>query len=508
MAINKKLIFWNNQSNFSPPTSSTDTTKSVLWQSIVFFNDTKKIWTHGVYFSSPLDTLLSGYSVGTNTTLAASDTILGAFGKIQAQLNAKQVSLPDIPDLAGTYTKVTVSAKGLVTAGSNPTTLAGYGIIDAYTKTQINGFLYTDTRTITPTTWGTRSMQFGFTSLNLANGSPYADFIRFGGYQDSSGGRQNIILFSKNDFGIRQYQGDVAATTYNHGYVDYWHNGHFSSTNIANWNTAYSWGNHAGLYMPINGGTITRSDYSPLKLNSSFAAGGISLPLQKEGVAKANFVWWPIKGMYMQQGFSPYAMLGILDDTTPYYSPNNGITNHSLIHAGNIGSQSVNYATSAGSANSVANSLILKFDTGIVQGTDLYTFNGSAAKTIDFKAGSNVTLTKSSGSITISALDYMVGRNTVTTLASLPIDKRSVLANVTAATSLSLASTLPEGQILTIKVYNTSGLSITQPLPTESPFESKKIDGSNLSSIGIDVGGSVEISIWSINNKYIIKTDG
>ena len=156
---------------------------------------------------------------------------------------------------------------------------------------------------------------------------------------------------------------------------------------------------------------------------------------------------------------------------------------------------SVNYATSAGSTNSVANSLILKFDTGIVQGTDLYTFNGSAEKTIDFKAGSNVTLTKSSGSITISALDYMVGRNTVTTLASLPINKRSVLANVTAATSLSLASTLPEGQILTIKVYNTSGLSITQPLPTESPFESKKIDGSNLSSIVIDVGGSVEISI-------------
>ena len=84
--------------------------------------------------------------------MAASDTILGAFGKIQAQLNAKQASLPDIPDLAGTYTKVTVNAKGLVTAGSNPTTLAGYGINDAYTKTQINGFLYTETRTITPTT--------------------------------------------------------------------------------------------------------------------------------------------------------------------------------------------------------------------------------------------------------------------------------------------------------------------------------------------------------------------
>lgn len=36
---------------------------------------------------------------------------------------------------AGTYKSVTVSAQGHVTAGSNPTTLAGYGITDAPTKT-------------------------------------------------------------------------------------------------------------------------------------------------------------------------------------------------------------------------------------------------------------------------------------------------------------------------------------------------------------------------------------
>jgi hypothetical protein len=35
---------------------------------------------------------------------------------------------------AGTYRSVTINAKGLVTAGTNPTTLAGYGITDAYTK--------------------------------------------------------------------------------------------------------------------------------------------------------------------------------------------------------------------------------------------------------------------------------------------------------------------------------------------------------------------------------------
>ena len=39
---------------------------------------------------------------------------------------------------AGTYKSVTVDAKGRVTAGTNPTTIAGYGITDAYTKTEID----------------------------------------------------------------------------------------------------------------------------------------------------------------------------------------------------------------------------------------------------------------------------------------------------------------------------------------------------------------------------------
>lgn len=105
-------------------------------------------------------------------------------------------------------------------------------------------------------------------------------------------------------------------------------------------------------------------------------------------------------------------------------------------------------------------------------------------------------------------LDYITSSNSVTTLNSLPITKRSVIASVTGATTLSLANTLPEGRFLTIKVYNTSGSSITQPLPTTSPFECKKTDGTDISSITIAAGGSAEISIWSLNSKYVIKTDG
>lgn len=44
-------------------------------------------------------------------------------------------------DKAGTYTKVTVDAYGHITDGDSPTTLAGYGITDAYTKGETNAAL-------------------------------------------------------------------------------------------------------------------------------------------------------------------------------------------------------------------------------------------------------------------------------------------------------------------------------------------------------------------------------
>ena len=42
---------------------------------------------------------------------------------------------------AGTYSAVTVGADGRVTQGSNPSTLAGHGIVDAYTKQEIDSRL-------------------------------------------------------------------------------------------------------------------------------------------------------------------------------------------------------------------------------------------------------------------------------------------------------------------------------------------------------------------------------
>jgi hypothetical protein len=59
----------------------------------------------------------------------------------------------------------------------------------------------------------------------------------------------------------------------------------------------------------------------------------------------------------------------------------------------------------AGTATQVANNLVVKFDTGTTEGTDLYTFNGSATKTIDIKAGNAISIGKASGTLTINHTD-------------------------------------------------------------------------------------------------------
>ena len=73
---------------------------------------------------------------------------------------------------------------------------------------------------------------------------------------------------------------------------------------------------------------------------------------------------------------------------------------------GNITSHTHNYAgsTSAGgAANSVKNALIVQVNSGTSEGTNKYSYNGSTGKTLNFKAGNNVTLSASSGTITINS---------------------------------------------------------------------------------------------------------
>ena len=56
----------------------------------------------------------------------------------------------------------------------------------------------------------------------------------------------------------------------------------------------------------------------------------------------------------------------------------------------------------ANSSAKVANDLVVKIKSGSTEGTDLYTFNGPAAKTLDIKQGTGIGLTTAAGAVTIS----------------------------------------------------------------------------------------------------------
>lgn len=69
------------------------------------------------------------------TSIYTSTEIDDAIGAVQTKADKSTTTT------AGTYKSVTVNSSGIVTGGSNPTTIAGYGITDAYTKTETDGIV-------------------------------------------------------------------------------------------------------------------------------------------------------------------------------------------------------------------------------------------------------------------------------------------------------------------------------------------------------------------------------
>lgn len=113
-------------------------------------------------------------------------------------------------------------------------------------------------------------------------------------------------------------------------------------------------------------------------------------------------------------------------------------------------------------------------------------------------SGINVIISKAS----ISFLDFMAGTpSVVTTLKNLPKGSHNIIANVSAATSLSMSvSSSDVGREWQVRVNNTTGSNITQPLPTTGQYQS--MSGN---SVTIPANRFIELSIWYINDKLVIR---
>lgn len=101
-----------------------------------------------------------------------------------------------------------------------------------------------------------------------------------------------------------------------------------------------------------------------------------------------------------------------------------------------------------------------------------------------------------------NAISKLIGVNTVTTLANLPVTKRSITATLSAATTLSVASGMQVGEELIIRCVPSA--AFTQAIPNTGNYVS--MSGA---SIATTANKAFEISIWCYaSGKYSIAVKG
>lgn len=154
------------------------------------------------------------WSLDTNSYLTGNQTVTLSGDATGSGSTAITLTLSNSGVTAGAYTKVTVDAKGRVTAGSNPTTLAGYGITDA---APANSPTFTGTPTAPTAPAGTSTTQIATTEYVRNNKTPVLNVEGGLGWRDltselvSRGGSSapTLAIFRN---GIYAYQfGSVSA---------------------------------------------------------------------------------------------------------------------------------------------------------------------------------------------------------------------------------------------------------------------------------------------------------
>lgn len=209
-------------------------------------------------------------------TISAGTGLTGG-GNLSAN---RTLSLATTGVKAGTYTKVTVDTYGRVTVGDNPTTLAGYGITDAYTKTEADGKYVTiaTTQTITGQKTFTKNI-----AMNSGMGLSYSGNTVF---RNTSG---NTVISSYGDSGMLYFRpnGDTSDV----GVVQINKQGHINGVS-------------AGFKGGVSAARLSATEY--VQIGDAYlkwdAANNAVYVIKKDGTTPVGFYstdWLSAKGLSM-----------------------------------------------------------------------------------------------------------------------------------------------------------------------------------------------------------------
>jgi hypothetical protein len=200
----------------------------------VSFNGTANINLPGVNTAGNQNTTGSAATLTTGRTIGMTGDVTYTSGAFNGSANVTgTATLANSGVTAATYggnnsiPTLTVDAKGRITSASTVTPSGTWGIsvtgssgsttgnaATASLVTSTNGQLQAhDIRTIAPSAILASRAQFGFTSFNNNNTSPYADFFHLRSYTDASGGNDNLVMFRKDTIGMRIYQQTFGSAT-------------------------------------------------------------------------------------------------------------------------------------------------------------------------------------------------------------------------------------------------------------------------------------------------------
>ena len=211
-------------------------------------------------------------------TISAGTGLTGG-GNLSAN---RTLSLATTGVKAGTYTKVTVDTYGRVTVGGNPTTLAGYGITDAYTKTEADG------KYVTIATPQTITGQKTFTkniAMNSGIGLSYSGNTVF---RNTSG---NTVISSYGDSGMLYFRPN--GDTSNVGAVQINKQGHINGVS-------------AGFKGGVSAARLSATEY--VQIGDAYlkwdAANNAVYVIKKDGTTPVGFystAWLSAKGVSMSR---------------------------------------------------------------------------------------------------------------------------------------------------------------------------------------------------------------